>query len=114
MNQSKILQNLISDFNYREAVGKEKYNTTVDRTDFTQEQWMQHLKEELMDALMYIGALQEKKKYILVADNRVVAVLDDLEFAISTGKKLVSDVCKVSVTPVNFFGIVEPSVIIEK
>ena len=37
----------------REVVGLAKYGTTVDRTDLTKEQWLQHLIEELADGLLY-------------------------------------------------------------
>jgi len=50
---SATLTALIAELRAREAVGRAKYGTDVDRTDLTNPQWRQHLREELMDALLY-------------------------------------------------------------
>ncbi len=50
---SATLTALITELRAREAVGRAKYGTDVDRTDLTHAQWRQHLREELMDALLY-------------------------------------------------------------
>ena len=47
-NDSATLTALIT-----ELRGREKYGTDVDRTDLINTQWRQHLREELMDALLY-------------------------------------------------------------
>jgi hypothetical protein len=52
-NDSATLAALIAELRAREAVGRAKYGTAVDRTDLTNAQWRQHLREELMDALLY-------------------------------------------------------------
>lgn len=52
-NDSATLTALIAELRAREAIGRAKYGTDVDRTDLTQTQWRQHLREELMDALLY-------------------------------------------------------------
>lgn len=41
----------------RAASGLAKYGTTMDRTDLTREQWLQHLYEELLDAAVYTKKL---------------------------------------------------------
>jgi hypothetical protein len=56
---SATLTALIAELRAREAVGRAKYGTDVDRTDLTNPQWRQHLREELMDALLY--SLAEKR-----------------------------------------------------
>ena len=38
----------------RAAKGKEKYGVTCERTDLDLHQWLTHLQEELMDAVVYI------------------------------------------------------------
>jgi hypothetical protein len=50
---SATLTALIAELRAREGVGRAKYGTDVDRTDLTNAQWRQHLREELMDALLY-------------------------------------------------------------
>jgi hypothetical protein len=50
---SATLTALIAELRAREAAGRAKYGTDVDRTDLTNAQWRQHLREELMDALLY-------------------------------------------------------------
>lgn len=44
---------LIADLRKREAAGRVKYGADVDRPDYTNADWRQHLREELMDALLY-------------------------------------------------------------
>jgi hypothetical protein len=40
----------------RSTVGVNKYGTTTDRTDLSKHDWLVHLQEELMDAIVYIEA----------------------------------------------------------
>ncbi len=37
----------------RDRVGRAKYGTTLDRTDLTRDQWLQHMVEELLDGAGY-------------------------------------------------------------
>lgn len=37
----------------RDQAGRAKYGTTLDRTDLTHEQWLQHMVEELLDGAGY-------------------------------------------------------------
>lgn len=41
----------------RSQVGIKKYGTMMTRQDLTDEQWLQHLQEELLDAAVYIQRL---------------------------------------------------------
>lgn len=50
---SQILAMVQADLAAREAKGLEKYKHTVDRTDLPEEQWLQHMYEELLDGAMY-------------------------------------------------------------
>lgn len=59
MNQSKILTEVIKDFQDREKKGLETYGTTLDRKDLSTSQWLVHLREELMDAILYLKKLEE-------------------------------------------------------
>jgi len=51
---STILQQVIADMRVREERGFMKYGTTVDRTDLTQAQWLQHAYEEALDLAIYL------------------------------------------------------------
>lgn len=55
---SKILAEVINDMRKREAKGIETYHTTMDRKDLTTSQWITHLREELMDAILYLKKLE--------------------------------------------------------
>lgn len=55
---SQALSAIMAAMQSRERVGLVKYGTTVDRGDLAPLQWLQHLDEELMDALMYSRALR--------------------------------------------------------
>jgi hypothetical protein len=57
---SHILNELIKDFEAREQKGLETYNTTLDRKDLTLLDWMRHLREELMDASLYLKKLEHE------------------------------------------------------
>jgi len=54
---SKITQMVMDDLESRSAIGFTKYGTTMDRTDLTRKQWLQHLYEELLDAAQYTKKL---------------------------------------------------------
>ena len=41
----------------RAALGKQKYDTTMDRTDLTYLDWLIHTQQELLDACVYIEKL---------------------------------------------------------
>lgn len=56
-NVNEICQEFVD----RSVLGFKKYGVTTERTDLTFEQWVQHLKEELMDAVVYIHKVQKKR-----------------------------------------------------
>lgn len=55
-----VVESIIEKFRERSAVGIKKYNTTLDRTDLSEDQWKDHLLEELMDAVLYLTKLRMK------------------------------------------------------
>ena len=57
-----IVENVISSFKERSEVGIKKYNKTMDRSDLSSLEWLQHLQEELMDATLYIEKLKKELK----------------------------------------------------
>ena len=52
----KIVEDLKREFDMRSCVGIDKYKTTLQ--DNNRDDFLQHLKEELMDAALYIQKLQ--------------------------------------------------------
>jgi hypothetical protein len=55
---SKILDKVITEMREREARGIMKYGVTMDRDDLLSDEWIQHMKEELMDAILYLTKIQ--------------------------------------------------------
>ena len=59
---SKILYNIIDDLLAREDKGLKEYGTTMDRTDLTELDWLQHAYEEALDLSIYLKKLINIKK----------------------------------------------------
>jgi hypothetical protein len=57
-----IVQSVIEQFKERSKVGINKYNTTLDRTDLTRLEWLQHAQEEAMDLILYLEKLKQYEK----------------------------------------------------
>jgi hypothetical protein len=53
-----VVEAVVSKMRSRSAVGIKKYNTTMDRNDLSVDDWMTHLQEELMDAVIYLQKLK--------------------------------------------------------
>jgi hypothetical protein len=53
-----VVESVISKIRSRSLVGIKKYNTTMDRNDLSTIQWLNHLQEELMDAIIYVEKLK--------------------------------------------------------
>ena len=56
-----ITEAVVAQLRTRAEKGKEKYGTTMERDDLTFTQWIQHLQEELMDAVVYIEKIKGEK-----------------------------------------------------
>lgn len=54
-------QSIIDEVYQRARVGYNKYGVTTDRSDLSQAQWKQHLREELMDSLVYLTKIEDDK-----------------------------------------------------
>lgn len=57
-----IVETVISKFRERSEVGKKKYGVTLDRTDLSLLDWIQHAQEEHMDAILYLEKLKQQYK----------------------------------------------------
>ena len=49
-----IVTSVIKQFKTRSKMGEEKYGVNMDREDLSQKEWITHMKEELMDAILYL------------------------------------------------------------
>jgi hypothetical protein len=54
-----IVDSIIDQFVTRAAFGKEKYNTDLDREDLSLLEWIEHAKQEHMDAILYLEKLKK-------------------------------------------------------
>ena len=57
-----IVEDVINKFRKRSEAGMLKYNTTLDRTDLSTLDWITHLQDELMDAILYVERLNKEIK----------------------------------------------------
>lgn len=71
-----VVFEIIKEFGDRAKKGYDKYGTDMDRTDLTTAQWAQHLREELMDALVYLTRL---KRDIELMEEKLSAIKKDNE-----------------------------------
>jgi hypothetical protein len=49
-----VVDSVIDEYIKRARMGKEKYNNTLDRTDLSVIDYLQHAKEEAMDLALYL------------------------------------------------------------
>jgi len=54
-----IVESVIAKFKHRSETGIEKYGKTLDREDLNFIEWVNHLQEELMDAILYAEKLKQ-------------------------------------------------------
>lgn len=58
VKKDKYVQAVKEKFEERSQTGIRKYNTTLERTDLSFLEWLEHLQEELMDATLYVERLK--------------------------------------------------------
>lgn len=56
---SKTVARVMADLEARAALGMSKYGVTLDRTDLSRKQWLQHAYEEALDMACYLRRLIE-------------------------------------------------------
>jgi len=57
-----IVESVINQFKQRSEVGINKYGVTLDRTDLSTLEWLQHAQEEAMDFCLYLEKLKKEYK----------------------------------------------------
>ena len=55
-----IVSSIIKQFEERSIKGKEKYGTDLDRTDLSLLEWIEHAKQEHMDAILYLEKIKHE------------------------------------------------------
>lgn len=58
--QDPIVDNVIRQFQVRSAVGINKYGKTLHENELSLDEWLEHLKQELMDAVLYIEKTKDE------------------------------------------------------
>jgi hypothetical protein len=54
-----IVTSVIEQFTTRAEFGEKKYGVNLDREDLKFQEWITHMKEELMDAILYLEKLEK-------------------------------------------------------
>ena len=54
-----IVASIIEQFKTRSEFGEKKYGVNMDRDDLSFKEWVTHMKEELMDAILYLEKLEK-------------------------------------------------------
>jgi len=57
--KDKIVESVINKFSQRSSVGIKKYGTTLEQNNT--DDFLNHLQEELMDAILYIEKLKSQR-----------------------------------------------------
>ena len=58
--EDSIVAAVIEKFKKRSALGIAKYGVTLDRSDLSIQDWIQHAQEELMDGILYLEKLKSQ------------------------------------------------------
>jgi hypothetical protein len=56
--EDKIVESVVNSFLTRSAVGIKKYGTTLNRTDLSSLDWINHAQEEAMDLILYLEKIK--------------------------------------------------------
>lgn len=55
-----IVSSIINQFETRAVMGKNKYGVDLDRTDLSLLDWIEHAKQEHMDAILYLEKIKQE------------------------------------------------------
>lgn len=64
IKQDSVVESIVEQFRERSRIGIQKYGTTLDRKDLNLFDWSEHLKQELMDAILYVQRLQNEILFV--------------------------------------------------
>ena len=57
-----IVESVIEQFKQRSNVGIKKYGVTLDRTDLSRLEWLNHAQQEAMDLILYLEKIKQYDK----------------------------------------------------
>ena len=57
----RIVLNVIKKFEQRADLGFKKYGVTLERTDLSTLDWINHAQDELMDGILYLERLKQEQ-----------------------------------------------------
>lgn len=60
-----IVTTVIEKFKQRSTFGQLKYGTNLDRTDLKFLDWVNHMQEELMDAILYLEKMKHEHQKLV-------------------------------------------------
>jgi hypothetical protein len=60
--KDKNVLSVMARFKERSELGIKKYKTTLERTDLSTLEWLQHAQEEAMDFVLYLERLKHEYK----------------------------------------------------
>jgi hypothetical protein len=55
-----VVSSIIDQFTSRALMGKKKYGVDLDRTDLSILEWIEHAKQEHMDAILYLEKIKQE------------------------------------------------------
>jgi len=58
-NLDSVVTTIIEQFKARSIKGKVKYGVDLDRTDLDLVEWIEHAKQEHMDAILYLEKIKQ-------------------------------------------------------
>ena len=70
-NDTEIEERVVDQIRSRRDKGRAKYGTTMERTDLTPPQWIQHAQEEALDLAVYLEKLKEDME-VMHGENRAM------------------------------------------
>ncbi len=59
-NIDPVVEKIRQELRDRSAVGLKKYGTTLSENDLSLSDWLEHLKQELMDSILYIERAKDE------------------------------------------------------
>ena len=55
-----VVSSILDQFTSRALMGKKKYGVDLDRTDLSLLEWIEHAKQEHMDAILYLEKIKQE------------------------------------------------------
>ena len=63
LRKDSVVESIKNQFDKRSTLGIKKYGTTLSENELSLTEWMEHLKQELMDAILYIERSKDEIRH---------------------------------------------------